>query len=166
MAKLDEKDCKILSLLQENCRMSLTEISHKISLSVDSTKKRIIRLMKDGIFFPKVQLRPRHFGFSNVVEVKIKLHDYTENEFRAFIEYLKSNPYVVEIITTSGQWNLSIVIIARDALDLGVKSDEIRKKFSRIINEWSESLTTAVYKFESYDMSKLVQNEEKIKKRK
>jgi len=154
--KFDEKNCKILELLQKDCRISLTDIAKKIGLSVDSTKKRIDKLNGE-IFFPKIQLRPRHFGYNNVVDVRIKLHNYTEKELNEFIEYLKSNPYIVEIISTAGQWNLSLVLIAKDAMDLGVKTDAIKKKFGRIINEWSESLTTAVYKFESYDMKRLME---------
>ena len=45
MGQIDEKDCKILNLLQEDCRMSLTNIAKEIGLSVDSTKKRINKLI-------------------------------------------------------------------------------------------------------------------------
>ena len=55
MKELDEKDCLILNLLQENCRMSLTDISKKVGLSIDSVKKRIKRMIKDDIFFPKIK---------------------------------------------------------------------------------------------------------------
>ncbi len=158
--ELDEKDCVILNLLQENCRMSLTDISKKVGLSIDSVKKRIKRMIKDNIFFPKIQLRPRNFGFKNIVDIKIKLHNYSEKDIKEFIEYLKENPNVAEIFSISGDWNFSIVIIAKDAIDLGRIAGEIRNKFSKIIDTWSESLTTCVYKFENYDMVKLMEKKE------
>ena len=155
--ELDKKDCVILNLLQENCRMSLTDISKKVGLSIDSVKKRIKRMIKDNIFFPKIQLRPRNFGFKNIVDIKIKLHNYSEKDIKEFIEYLKGNPRVAEIFSISGDWNFSIVIIAKDAIDLGKITNEIRNKFSRIIDSWSESLTTWVCRFEDYDMLKLME---------
>jgi len=156
MGELDKKDCKILNLLQDNCRMSLTEIARNVELSVDSVKKRINRMIKDDIFDPKIQIRPRNFGFRNIVEVKIKLHNNTKEEYEEFIGYLKANPFVSEIIVTSGYWDLTIVIISKDALDLGRISGEIRNKFGKIINDWSESLTTLTHKFERFDMLKIM----------
>ncbi len=155
MIKLDEKNCMILNLLQENCRISLTEIAKKVELSVDSVKKRINKMIENDIFYPKIQLRPRNFGFNNIVEIKIRLHNYSENERNKFISYLKENPRVAEILCISGEWDLTIVIIAKDSLDLGKITSEIRNKFNKIIDDWRESLTTHVYKFEEYDMLKI-----------
>ena len=156
MKKLDEKNCMILNILQENCRTSLTEISARVSLSIDSVKKRINKLINEKVFYPKIQLRPRNFGFKNIVEVKIKLHNYTEEDIKKFVGFLQKDPHVAEIIAISGQWDFTIVMIAKDALDIGKVSASIRKNFNSIINEWSESLTTATYKFEEYDMLKLI----------
>ncbi len=156
MKELDEKGCLILNLLQENCRMSLTDISKKVGLSIDSVKKRIKRMIKEGMFFPKIQLRPRNFGFKNIVDIKIKLHNYTEKNIEELIGFLKKNPRVAEIFSVSGDWDFSIVIIAKDAEDLGETSNLIRNKFNKIISGWSESLTTCVYKFENYDLIKLL----------
>ena len=72
------------------------------------------------------------------------------------IDWLTKNPFVVELISLSGEWDLTIVLIAKDALDLGVKTDQIRNKFGNIISQWSQSITTKVYKFEEYDMNKLI----------
>jgi len=155
MKELDEKDCLILNLLQENCRMSLTDISKKVGLSIDSVKKRIKRMIKDDIFFPKIQLRPRNFGFKNIVDIKIKLHNYSEKDIKEFVEFLEKTPYIVEMFSVSGDWDFSIVVIAKDALHLGEITMVIRDKFGNIISDWSESLTTHAYKFEKYNMLNL-----------
>jgi len=161
MINLDEKDCQILNLLQEDCRMSLTKISKKVGLSIDSVTKRIKRMINNDIFFPKIQLRPRNFGFSNIVDVKIKLHNYSDQDIDKFVRYLKEHPNVAEIFSVSGQWDFSIVIMAKDAIDLGKIVQSIRNKFNKIISEWVESLTTRVYKFENYDMMKVINLNEK-----
>ena len=156
MKELDKKDCVILNLLQENCRMSLTDISKKVGLSIDSVTKRIKRMIKDEIFYPKIQLRPRNFGFKNIVDIKVKLHDYNEKDKKEFVNFLEENPYVAEMFSVSGDWDFSIVIIAKDAEDLGNIIESIRNKFSYMISNWSESLTTHAYKFERYDLTKLI----------
>ena len=141
--------------MQANSRTSLTEIAKKVDLSVDSVKKRINKMIEKDIFYPKIQLRPRNFGFNNIVDIKIKLHDYSKQELDNFIKYLKEEPHVAEIICISGEWDLTIVIIAKDVLDLGRLTSVIRSRFNKIIGDWKESLTTHVYKFEEYDMTKI-----------
>ena len=157
--KLDNIDCEILNLLQKNCRTSLTKIAEHVNLSIDSVKKRIKRMQDDKVFWPKIQIRPRNFGFNNIVEVKIELEYESKENVDNFIEYLRQHPRVAEIFSVSGQWDFSIVLIARDAIDLGDITREIRFKFGSLIQAWTESLTTNSYKFEYYDMRKLLGHE-------
>jgi len=134
----------------------LTELSKKVGLSVDSIKKRISKMIKKDIFYPKIQLRPRHFGFNNIIDIRIKLYNYVKQDVERFIEYLIKNPNVVEVFSLSGEWDFAIVVLAKSAEDLALITGQIRNGFGKIINTWSESLTTCVHKFESYDMCKLI----------
>jgi len=156
--KLDKTNCKILNLLQEDCRMSYTEISKKVGLSVDSVKKRIDSMLKQGFFFPQIQIRPRRIGFQYVVDIKIKLHNYNDKELKQFIEYLSNHHRVAELFSISGQWDFTVVILAKDHEDLAAVTEGIRKTFSKMINDWSESITTVAYKFEKYDMLKILED--------
>ena len=158
--KIDKKDAMILNLLQKNCRMSLTKISKEINLSIDSTKKRINKLLKNQIFYPRIQLRLRHLDFNNIVEVKIKMKNPSEEAMDNFIENLKANPFVSEIFSITGEWDLSIVIVSRDSKDLIKISTDIRQQNKDIINEWSETVTSRVHKFEMYDVVKLLSLED------
>lgn len=159
--KLDNKNCQILNLLQTDCRMSLSEIGRQVGLSVDSVKKRINKMIDNDVFFPKIQLRPRNFGFKNIVEVKIKLNNFNKEGYKGFIEYLKKTPDIVEILAISGNWDISIVIIAKDAIDLGKITKQIRHKYGKMISNWTESITTCSYRFERYDMVKIMKQQEK-----
>ncbi len=158
--ELDEKNCIILDLLQKNCRMPLTAIAKEVGLSVDSTKKRIEKMLRDDVFFPKVQLRPRNFGFKNVVEVKIKFYNTTKEQLDKFIIFLTKHSRVVEIFSISGEYDMTIVIVARDAIEQGRITEDIRNRFGQIIRDWNESLTIKAYKFENYDMRALMKKEE------
>ncbi|OVE74928.1 hypothetical protein BVX95_00690 [archaeon D22] len=156
MVALDKINCKILNLLQENCRISLTDIAKKTNLSIDSVKKRVDKLSSSNLYVPKIQMRPRYFGYDNVVDVKIKLSKYSENDLAQFVEYLTSNHLIVEVIAISGEWDFTIVFIAKNSIEINEISNEIKTNFSHIIDKWSESLTTKVYKFEKYDMLKIL----------
>ena len=152
---LDGKNCLILNILQKDCRMPLTAIAKKVGLSVDAVKKRIDKMILQNVFFPKIQLRPRNFGFRHIVDVKIKLHNTSEQSQNDFIQYLTNHPRVSEVFTISGEWDISLVFISKDNIDLARVKSEIRNKFGGIINHWTESITLQAHKFEEYDMLKL-----------
>ena len=157
---MDEVNCRILNILQENCRASLTEIAKQVNLSVDSVKKRIDKLIKDQVFYPRIQLRPRHFGYPYIVDVKVKLKNFEKKRIDEFIKYVTAHPRVSEFFSFSGEYNFSIVLIAKDHGDLDVVSGEIKEKFSDIIGEWVEAITTIAYKFERYDLKQLMEYEQ------
>ena len=94
--------------------MSLTKIAKKVGLSVDSVTKRINNMIRDDIFYPQIQLRPRNFGFKNIVNIKIKLYNYTEQELERFISDLQKDLNVTEIFRESGEWDFAITMIAKD----------------------------------------------------
>ena len=87
---IDEKNALILNLLQEDCRMSLTKMAQKVGLSVDSVRKRLEKMKKWELFRPKVQVRPRNLGFSNVADIKIKLHNYSPKEMQELVEWTQN----------------------------------------------------------------------------
>lgn len=157
--KIDKKNCEILQILHKNSRESLTNISKKVGLSVDSINKRIKRMVADKVFAPSILMRHRYYGFNNVVEVKVKLKNTDRSaEFRSFISFLKKHPRVTQVFSIAGEYDMTIVFIARDAIEQGKITQEIRLKFGKFINSWSESLTIVAHKFEDYDFKSLFLN--------
>jgi len=156
MKGLDKNDCVILNVLQKDCRTSLTDIANRVCLSIDSVKKRIKKMRKNKIFHPQIQIRPRNFGFNEIIDIKIKLNNHSKEDRDKFISYLQGNPRIAEIFSVSGEWDLSIVLLSKNAADLEKITSEIKSKFGKIINSWSESMTLKSYKFETYDMRKLL----------
>ena len=75
MNNLDKKDSVMLDILQKNCRTSLTELAKQANLSVDSVKKRLKKMEVNKIFHSRIQIRPRRFGFPNLIDIKIKLNE-------------------------------------------------------------------------------------------
>jgi Lrp/AsnC family transcriptional regulator, leucine-responsive regulatory protein len=152
---LDEKDRKILMILQENARESLTSISRKIGLSVDAVHQRIKKMIANEIFDNQIQLAPLNFGYQIIADIKIKLKDATEKDTNAFVSYLKAHPRVIDLMQIMGDWDFTCILIAKDANDLADVTNEIRYKFSKFISDWKSMMILKHFKFEVYDMTKL-----------
>ena len=79
---IDKKDKLIMDILQYDGRISLTDLSKKINLSIDSTHKRLKKLIKQEIIFPTILIDPRKVGYPLIVDVKIKLKDIDEEKYK------------------------------------------------------------------------------------
>ncbi|MDP3916936.1 MAG: Lrp/AsnC family transcriptional regulator [Nanoarchaeota archaeon] len=153
---MDKKDKKLLMLLQESGRESLTKLSKKINLSIDSTHKRLKKLINSGIINRfGIFIDPKALNYDLVVDVKIKLHNVTDQELRSIINHLVAHPHCIELISISGDFDLTCVLIAKNSKHLNQISYEIRQKFKGIIADWKTSFNLEVYKFEWYDVERL-----------
>ncbi|MFH1839995.1 MAG: Lrp/AsnC family transcriptional regulator [Nanoarchaeota archaeon] len=153
---MDKKDKKLLMLLQENSRESLTNLAKKVDLSIDSTHKRLRKLTKSGIVDRfGIFINPKIIGYDLVVDVKIKLHNVTEEEVKSIISYLTKHPNCIELISVSGDFDLTCVLIAKNSKELNDLSFAIRQKFKNIIADWKTSFNLEVFKFEWYDFNML-----------
>jgi len=154
MAKLDKKDCVLMDELQKNCRISLTQLAQKVNLSIDSVKKRINKLENER-YYPKIQIRPRSFGFKDITQINIKFNNHNSEEINKFIEYLVKHERIAEVFSFSGEWDLSFVIFAKDSEDQQKLRSKIKIDFGNLIGAWSESVTLKVHKFETYNLQQL-----------
>ena len=152
---LDKKDKKILNLLQKDSRMMLKDIAKAIGLSIDATHKRMKRMKEEKVFYPSIMVDPKEIGYPLVVDVKIKLKDIDEKRYKEFIAYLYQHPNVTSIFTLTGDYDITIPIIARDYEQLNTITLQIRQKFRDIIADWKSTVNLKVFKFEKYDMEML-----------
>jgi len=71
---LDEKDKKLLILLERNARTPISKLSKDIGLSRDAIKYRIDRLLKNKILLKfTTTVNPPNLGFSNISTVLVSL---------------------------------------------------------------------------------------------
>ena len=49
------------------------------------------------------------------------------------------------------------MVISKDHEDLAEITEQVRKRFGHMIRSWNESLTKIAYKFETYDLIKLLE---------
>ena len=149
---LDEKDKKILMVLQEGGRAQLKEISKKVGLSIDSVHKRIKEMQKKGVFRPTILIEPRVIGYPLIADIKIKLKNVSEEERQRFIKYMQTYDRCTELLAVMGDYDFTCVLIAKDSNDLERMSTQIRQKFKEMISEWKGILVLTTYKFEEYNL--------------
>ncbi|PIN75291.1 hypothetical protein COV18_03820 [Candidatus Woesearchaeota archaeon CG10_big_fil_rev_8_21_14_0_10_37_12] len=148
---LDDKDKKLLRKLQMDGRASLTTLAKIVSLSIDSTNKRIKKLYENGTIGRfSVFIDPKKAGYDLVANVQIKLQNVSEKELNEFLSYLKEHPNVTSLLTTLGHFDFTCVIIAKNTQELEKTYLTIRHKFKDLIADWQSVINLKCYKFEEY----------------
>jgi Lrp/AsnC family leucine-responsive transcriptional regulator len=103
MSDLDKLDLKILSQLQKNGRVSITELAEYIGLSASACAERVRRLERDKVITGyHARVSPEAVGKALVVFVEIKLATKSEEIFERVKQELLLVPEVMECHLVSG----------------------------------------------------------------
>lgn len=146
---LDSKDKKILKVLDKNARMSVAEVSRKTGIQRDSVLYRINRMKKNKVVrFFHTTLNPTAIGFPVYTFVNFVLFNLTEDNEKKFQAFLKAHPNVVYAAKTTGKWDSTISVAAKDLKDFDRVISEIRMKFSKIIKDYE---TASIIEEHKYD---------------
>ncbi len=149
MAKLDQKDKRILEALNKNARISIANISRKTGIQRDSVLYRIKRMEKQkAIRFFHAVLNPTVLGYPIYTFVNFVLHNLGEEDERLFLSFLKMHPNVVYVAKTTGKWDFAINIAAKDLKHFDEIMSQIRMKFSKIIKEYETASIIQEYKYD------------------
>ncbi|MBU0727669.1 winged helix-turn-helix transcriptional regulator [Patescibacteria group bacterium] len=147
--KLDSKDKKILELINNHARLSIAQISRKTGIQRDSVLYRIKKMEKQKVirFFHTV-LNPSILGYPIYTFVNFVLHNLTEEKERSFLGFLKAYPEVVYVAKTTGKWDFTINIAAKNLKHFDEVITKIRMKFSKIIKDYETASIIQEYKYD------------------
>ena len=107
--ELDRIDNKILSILQENARIPITELAEKVGLSVTPCGERVKNLEKEGVILGyHARLDPHALGLSLLVFVELKLSTKSGAIFGKFKQEILKLPSVLECHLVSGDFDYLI----------------------------------------------------------
>lgn len=107
--ELDRIDLKILSILQEDARMPVTELAERVGLSVTPCGERIKRLEKEGVILGyHARLDPQALALSLLVFVELKLSSKSGAIFSKFKQEILKLPSVLECHLVSGDFDYLI----------------------------------------------------------
>lgn len=104
MAKLDETDRRLLTLLQEDDRQPLSELSKQIGIPASTVNDRIKRLIRQGLIAGfHARIAPETLGLNLLAFILVSWNGPKVEA--AFLKRVKASPDVLECHHITGAWN-------------------------------------------------------------
>ncbi len=113
--KLDDKDLKILRLLQENANISNKEIAVATKLTLTPVYERIKKLDAMSLLKKKVVLLNRKkLGLNVMAIVLVSIEKHSGEGALVFMKEIKKIPEVVECFHITGAFDFQLKVYTRD----------------------------------------------------
>ncbi len=113
--ELDDKDRRILALLQGDCRLSNADLAEKVGMSTSALWRRVRSLEEAGVierYGAVVDPARMGLGFHAIVHVHLTRHD--RDRVGGFIRAVRGRPEVQECYATTGQSDYHLRVLCRD----------------------------------------------------
>lgn len=116
MSRLDKIDQQILSLLQQDARLSISDIAERVNLSATPCARRIKQLETAGIITGyHTAIDPQKLGYQLAVYIAVSMDRHTAERFEQFEEKIKSFEEVVSCSIVTGRTeDYLIKVLVRD----------------------------------------------------
>jgi Lrp/AsnC family transcriptional regulator, leucine-responsive regulatory protein len=160
--KLDEKDKKILEVLQKQARLPVSKISKLVKMPADSVKYRIKRLEKSGVIrFYHAVLNYPLIGNPMYSYTLFSLLAIDEEKEKELINYSIAEPKITFLAKVSGKWDLIVGTTTKDFKELDEIIRKIRLNFGRYIKDHETMSTIDEYKYDMMYESINIKKEKK-----
>ncbi|EJL48910.1 MULTISPECIES: Lrp/AsnC family transcriptional regulator [unclassified Rhizobium] len=109
---LDDRDRRILELLQADAGISVTDLAEKVALSVSACSRRIQRLEESGHIARRIVVLDREkMGVPTTVFALIKTAHHTDEWIEAFRRAISAIPEIVEAHRLTGNHDYILKIV-------------------------------------------------------
>ncbi len=109
---LDDRDRKILDLLQADAGISVSDLSERVSLSVSACSRRIQRLEESGYIARRIIVLDREkMGVPTTVFALIKTAHHSDEWIESFRRAISSVPEIVEAHRLTGNHDYILKIV-------------------------------------------------------
>lgn len=112
---LEDKDRRILSLLQNDSRLTLQQLAERTGISASACWRRV-KAMEDAEVIQRyavvVDARKAGFGLSSMVHVSLARHE--QKNVDNFIREVRRHPEVLECFATSGEADFHLRVVVED----------------------------------------------------
>ncbi|MCU0912406.1 MAG: Lrp/AsnC family transcriptional regulator [Rhodobacteraceae bacterium] len=116
--ELDATDCRILTVLQRQGRITNAELSERVNLSPSACHRRVQRLEEEGFITGYVALLDaRRLDRPTTVYVEITLQGQADELLDAFEREVRRVPEVLECHLMAGSADYLLKVTARDTED-------------------------------------------------
>jgi Lrp/AsnC family leucine-responsive transcriptional regulator len=125
---VDEISLQILSLLQQNARMSFTEIGKEISLTSSSVAERVKKMEEQGIIERyTVNVNSEKLGFAITAVMLVSFTGVFSQQEKTIVNELSKFYQVVECVRITGKNDFLIKIMVSSMEEFKVINDEVAK---------------------------------------
>lgn len=112
---LDEIDRALLNSLQQDGRISNTELARRVDLSLTGLQKRLRKLEDNGLIQGYVALVDREaVGFDMLCFVQVTLHRHETQQVNLFREAIGRLPEVLECHHVTGEYDYLLKVVVRN----------------------------------------------------
>ena len=118
MYKLDERDIQILSILQEEGRITKTALANRLNLSLTPSWDRLQRLEEEGIIESYgARLSSQFLKNFHLVITEVELESHKEGEFSRFEDAILGFDEVLSCWSVGGGLDYILKILVKDVSD-------------------------------------------------
>lgn len=122
---MDTIDKKILEVLQSNSRVSISELSKKVNLSLSAVSERLKKLENSDIISKyTVILDPKHLGKDLSVMINISLD--TPNQTETFLNFVKQENEILECHYITGEYDYMLKVTTTNTQTLETIMNKIK----------------------------------------
>src|SRR5258706_14987446 len=130
LAVLDDIDCRMLQVLQENARVSNVELAKHVGLSPAPCLRRLRALEESGVVLRYVSLlQPAAVNLAATVWIKVRLDLQVAKRFDLFEQNITRRPEVLECYLMTGEADYLMRAVVPD---VGAYERFLHKSLSRI----------------------------------
>ncbi|GJL95904.1 MAG: hypothetical protein DHS20C05_23090 [Hyphococcus sp.] len=143
---LDAIDIRILGVIQNDARISLSLLAEQVGLSVSPCSVRLRRLEKEGYilgYFARID--ERRFGDFETVFAEVILVDQQDKTYKAFEKQVKGIPEILECYSVSGPTDYILKICVDGMTNYQRVVDELLEE-TKLIRSYNSTVSFAVIK--------------------
>ena len=119
MIKLDKYNKAILSLIQQQGRITNQQLAKEISLSPAPCLRRVEKLESSGVVRGYAALADREkLGLSVLVYIHISLKDHQADTVAAFDHFVDQSSAILECYSVSGEYDYLLRVVVPDVKSL------------------------------------------------
>lgn len=108
--ELDDKDLRIIAVLQINGRTNYAELATKIDLSQAAIRLRVNRLLESGVMEIVAITDPLSIGFTVQAMVGLTV----DGDIEALSDEIGTRNYAVYVVLTAGRFDLLVEVLCAD----------------------------------------------------
>ena len=112
---MDQKDRKILRIIQDDAGLSMHDLAERCAMSKTAVWRRVRAMEESGVIRKRVTLLDSEaLGFGLTIFALVRTNQHSDAWFSKFERAVKSIPEILEFHRTSGDLDYLLRIVARD----------------------------------------------------